>query len=161
MRAHHIVVLAMGLTWAAAPALRAEDGPDDTALAALAEAPVVGPVAGADVTIEQFLWDRRPVVVFADGPNDPQFRRQMEWIGRDLPLLDERDVVVIVDTDPEARSPVRQRLRPRGFALVLMDKDGEVKLRKPQPWTVREITRAIDRFPLRRQEMLERRPSGR
>jgi hypothetical protein len=34
-------------------------------------------------------------------------------------------------------------------------------MRKPQPWSVREITRAIDRFPLRRQEMLERRPSGR
>ncbi len=85
----------------------------------------------------------------------------MEWINRDLAALDERDVVVIVDTDPEARTPVRQRLRPRGFSLVLMDKDGEVKMRKPQPWSVREITRAIDRFPLRRQEMLEQRPSGR
>jgi hypothetical protein len=161
MRPHHILVLAMGLALSLAPALRAQDIPDETALAALAETPAVGPVAGADVTIEQFLWDRRPVVVFADQPNDPQFRRQMDWVARDLAALDERDVVVIVDTDPEARSAVRQRLRPRGFSLVLMDKDGEVKLRKPQPWTVREITRAIDRFPLRRQEMLERRPSGR
>jgi hypothetical protein len=42
-----------------------------------------------------------------------------------------------------------------------MDKDGEVKRRNPAPWGVREITHAIDRFPLRRQEMLERRPAGR
>jgi hypothetical protein len=56
---------------------------------------------------------------------------------------------------------VRPRLRPRGFSLVLMDKDGEVKRRNPAPWGVREITHAIDRFPLRRQEMLERRPAGR
>jgi hypothetical protein len=123
--------------------------------------PAVGPVQAADVTIEQFLWDRRPIVIFADTPNDPLLRRQMGWIEADLAALDERDVVVIVDTAPETRSAVRQRLRPRGFSLVLMDKDGEVKMRKPQPQTVREITRTIDRFPLRRQEMLERRPSGR
>ena len=34
-----------------------------------------------------------------------------------------------------------------------MDKDGQVKLRKPFPWDVREISRAIDKFPLRRQEI--------
>jgi hypothetical protein len=121
----------------------------------------VGPVTAADVTIEQFLWLQRPIVVFADTPNDPLFRRQMDAIERDLAVLDERDVVVIVDTNPAARTSVRQRLRPRGFSLVLMDKDGEVKRRMPQPQTVREITRTIDRFPLRRQEMLEQRPSGR
>jgi hypothetical protein len=123
--------------------------------------PAVGPVSAADVTIEQFLWDRRPIVVFADTANDPLFRRQMDAIERDLDVLGERDVVVIIDADPAARSAVRQRLRPRGFSLVLMDKDGEVKRRMPQPQTVREITRTIDRFPLRRQEMLEQRPSGR
>ncbi len=120
-----------------------------------------GPVAAADVTLAQFLWDRRPVVVFADTPNDPLLRRQMDQISRELGPLDERDVVVIVDTDPTAQTAIRQRLRPRGFSLVLMDKDGEVKRRMPQPQTVREITRTIDRFPLRRQEMLEQRPAGR
>jgi hypothetical protein len=69
--------------------------------------------------------------------------------------------VVITDTDPEARSAVRQRLRPRGFSLVLMDKDGEVKRRAPAAWSMREIMHAIDRFPLRREEMLERNPAGR
>lgn len=132
-----------------------------SALAQDSTAPTVGPVNAADVTIEQFLWERRPIVIFADTPNDPLFRRQMDWIAADLAALDERDVVVIVDTAPEERSSVRQRLRPRGFSLVVMDKDGEVKNRKPQPQTVREISRTIDRFPLRRQEMLERRPSGR
>lgn len=136
---------------------------DATAPADAESPPVsaVGPVEAADVTIEQFLWLQRPIVVFADTPNDPLFRRQMDAIDRDLDVLDERDVVVIVDTDPAARTAVRQRLRPRGFSLVLMDKDGEVKRRMPQPQTVREITRTIDRFPLRRQEMLERRPAGR
>jgi hypothetical protein len=36
-----------------------------------------------------------------------------------------------------------------------------VKIRKPLPWDLREITHAIAKFPLARQEMLERYPSGR
>jgi hypothetical protein len=117
----------------------------------------LGPYAAAEVGgLEQFLWLRRPIVVFADTPNDPLFRRQMQNIEADLDRLGERDVIVITDTDPAARSDVRQRLRPRGFSLVLMDKDGEVKRRAPSAWTVREIANAIDRFPLRRQEVQDR-----
>ncbi len=133
--------------------------------AALAEEPpafAAGPYEAADIgDLDQFLWLRRPVVVFADTPNDPNFRRQMQNIEAELASLEDRDVVVITDTDPDARSAVRQRLRPRGFSLVLMDKDGEVKRRAPAAWSIRELVHAIDRFPLRREEMLERNPAGR
>jgi len=37
--------------------------------------------------------------------------------------------------------------------LVLIGKDGGVKLRKPFPWNVREISRVIDKMPMRRQEI--------
>ena len=118
--------------------------------------------SAADIgNLDQFLWLRRPIVVFADTPNDPNFRRQMQNIEAELAILEDRDIVVITDTDPAARTEVRQRLRPRGFSLVLMDKDGEVKRRAPSAWSTREITHAIDRFPLRRQEILERNPAGR
>ncbi|PZR00496.1 MAG: methylmalonyl-CoA epimerase [Cereibacter sphaeroides] len=132
-------------------------------LSAMAEdiAEPFGPVDAATVELGQFLWLKRPLVVFADTPDDPAFQRQMARIMAELPPLEERDVVILTDTDPAARTSVRERLRPRGFSLVIMDKDGEVKRRNPSPWGVREITRAIDRFPLRRQEMLEQRPSGR
>ena len=132
------------------------------ALPAVAEtAPAFAPIPAAGVTLGQFLWLKRPLVVFADTPEDPQFLRQMERINAELGPLEDRDVVIITDTDPAAQSLVRQRLRPRGFSLVLMEKDGEVKRRVPSPWGVREITHAIDRFPLRRQEMLQQRPAGR
>ena len=147
MKLLHILVLSCFLPLAAA----AQDAP----------APAFGPIDAAGVTLNDFLWLKRPIVVFADTPNDPAFQRQMQRINADLAPLEERDVVIITDTDPAARTEVRQRLRPRGFSLVLMDKDGEVKRRNPAPWGVREITHAIDRFPLRRQEMLERRPAGR
>lgn len=110
-------------------------------------------VVGFDeVTPEQFLWTRRPIVVFADTPGDPAVADQMRMLNEGASMLVQRDVIVIVDTDPRANSIWRQQLRPSGFSLVVMDKDGQVKQRKPFPWSVREIARAIDRFPLRRQE---------
>ena len=56
---------------------------------------------------------------------------------------------------------LRQKLRPRGFSFVILDKDGRVALRKPLPWGAREISRAIDKFPSRIIEVLERNPAGR
>ncbi|MDO5606056.1 MAG: DUF4174 domain-containing protein [Paracoccus sp. (in: a-proteobacteria)] len=110
-------------------------------------------LAADSVTPDQFLWQARPVVVFADTAADPAFRVQIESLrGRPQALM-ERDVVVIVDTDPAAASIWRQRLNPRGFSLIIMDKDGQVKQRKPSPWTVREIIAAIDKFPLRLEEI--------
>jgi hypothetical protein len=111
----------------------------------------------AEVTLSDLLYVARPVIVFADSPNQPEFRRQMQLFEADMSGLGLRDVIVIVDTDPAARSPIRQELRPRGFNLILIDKDGRVNLRKPEPWDVREISRQIDKMPLRQQEIRDQR----
>jgi hypothetical protein len=110
------------------------------------------PFDARDVTLEDFLWVARPVIVFADTPADPRVREQLQMLAaRPEPLL-ERDVVIIVDTDPAARSEVRTTLRPRGFALVVLQKDGNVGFRRPSPRDVREIIRGIDNFQLRQEE---------
>lgn len=133
-------------------------------LAALAEGTIgdpFGPLPAAEVVFDDQLYVTRPLVVFADSPNDPNYIRQMELLARAYPDLEQRDVILVTDTDPDARSEWRQELRPRGFSLVIMDKDLRAVIRKPNPWTVREITAAIDKLPLRRQEVLERNPAGR
>lgn len=107
--------------------------------------------------LDQFLWVARPLVIFADTPNDPRFIKQMELLQDRAHDLTVRDVVVITDTDPDAGSAVRRKLRPRGFMLALVDKDGQIELRKPTPWSVREITRVIDKTPLRQQELRDAR----
>lgn len=107
----------------------------------------------ADVDLNEFVWIARPVIVFADSPNDPRFLQQLELLADRPDVLAERDVLVVVDTDPVTMSDIRTRLRPRGFMLVIMGKDGEVELRKPAPWDVREISRSIDKMPLRQQEI--------
>ena len=111
------------------------------------------PLDAAGVDLEAFIWQKRVIVVFADSPFDPAYGEQIRYFEALWPEMDERDVVVITDTDPAARSPVRTKLRPRGFMLVLLGKDGKVALRKPFPWDVRELSRAIDKMPLRQEEL--------
>lgn len=110
-----------------------------------------------DSDLSEFLWINRPVIVFADSPADPRFVKQIELLERELEQLEVRDIVVLTDSDPSAESPLRTKLRPRGFMLVLVGKDGGVKLRKPLPWSVRELTRVIDKMPIRQQEVRDRR----
>ena len=130
-------------------------------LAAAAQAMPSWAVDGTGVSLADLQWVKRPVLVFADTDRDPSFIRQMELLAVDPKALADRDVVVIVDTAPGAASDVRKRFHPRGFSLVLMDKDGATTLRKPLPWSVREITHAIDKFPNAREEQLEKFPAGR
>lgn len=110
-----------------------------------------------DVTLKQFKWKKRLVVVFADSPQDPRFIQQMEYLTERAEDLAERDVVVLTDTNPSAHGPLREALRPRGFMLTLVVKDGTIYLRKPRPWDVREISRTIDKLPMRQDEVRERR----
>ncbi len=113
----------------------------------------LAPLNATDLSLEDFRWIKRPIVVFADTPADPRFQEQMALlVARPEPLI-ERDVVIIIDTDPRAKSDIRKTLRPRGFMLTLIGKDGGVIQRKPFPWDVREITRSIDKMPIRKQEI--------
>ncbi len=120
-----------------------------------ATSPLIQSAEGRDLS--EFLWINRLVVVFADTPADPRFQQQVEMLADGEAMLRDRDVIVLTDTDPAAKSPARTQLRPRGFQMTLVDKDGQVKLRKPSPWSVRELTRSIDKTQMRQQEVEERR----
>jgi hypothetical protein len=128
--------------------------------AALAGLALVGGMAGAaetpdraplpvfdavDVAPDQFLWQNRVIVVFADDPNDPAFLAQVALLDDDPQALTRRDLVIVIDSNPSAQSALRQKLRPRGFQLVLIEKDGALRLRRPLPWDLREIGRTFDK----------------
>lgn len=130
------------------------------ALATDGSSPVDVIVPGDSVNLSEFVWKKRPLVVFADSDQDPRFIEQMGYITERLEDLELRDVIVLIDTDPSAKSELRVALRPRGFMLALIGKDGSVKLRKPRPWDVRELSRTIDKMPIRQQEMRDRRGEG-
>ncbi|MCX7559125.1 DUF4174 domain-containing protein [Sulfitobacter sp. F26204] len=111
--------------------------------------------------LSEFRWKKRPVLVFADSADDPAYIEQMALLHARMEELFERDVIVLSDTDPAARSALRLQMRPRGFMLVLVGKDGGNRLRKPFPWSVREITRSIDKMPMRQREIRENKDAAR
>ncbi len=119
----------------------------------LAENNVIFVEVTKDTDLSSYQWTHRPIVVFANSPEDVNYTRQIKMLESGLNQLLVRDVVVLTDTNPSEVSPLRELLRPRSFALLLIGKDGQVKLRKPFPWSVRELSRAIDKMPMRRQEL--------
>ena len=116
-------------------------------------------IEAVDANLDDFLWRKRLIVIFADTSNDPRFDTQLELLRDGTDDLIERDVVVITDDDRSSRSTIRETFRPRGFVVILVGKDGGVKLRKPFPWSVRELSRIIDKMPMRQQEIKQQQSS--
>ncbi len=110
-----------------------------------------------DVDLEEFKWIARPIIVFAETSLDPAFEGQIRHFMDAMDEVVERDIAIIVDTDPQQKSELRRTMRPHGFMLVLVGKDGMVKLRKPFPWNMVEISGVIDKMPMRQREIRQRR----
>ncbi|MFK7874403.1 MAG: DUF4174 domain-containing protein [Paracoccaceae bacterium] len=119
---------------------------------------LVSPAGETDLS--EFVWKKRPILVFADSENDPAYVEQLRLLQTRPDGLTARDVVVLTDTNPEVLSPVRKKLRPRGFMLVILSKEGRVQLRKPFPWSAREISRTIDKLPIRQREIRDSKGNG-
>lgn len=116
-----------------------------------------GPIAADEKPLDAYLWEARPVILFADSPKDPRYIRQIaDFEGRAAELAD-REMILLTDTDPAAKGPLREALRPRGFTIVMIDKDGEILIRAPHPTEADALTGLIDRTNLRQQEVKERR----
>ena len=107
----------------------------------------------SNVDLSDMIWVARPLVIFANSPLDPTFKEQMALLQEGLDVILERDVMIVVDTNPKLKTALRKNLRPKGFVWVLIGKDGSVKLRKPFAWDMRELSRVIDKMPMRQQEI--------
>jgi hypothetical protein len=118
---------------------------------------LISPMAMAQTVdpLAEYVWLSRLLVIFADSPDDSRYTRQIEMLDSDPDALTERQIVLLVDTDPAANGPLRQKMHPHGFMLVVIDKDGSILFRKPTPWSVRELSRAIDKTPFRMDEIDE------
>lgn len=106
----------------------------------------------------------RLIVVFAPSRDDPRLIRQQALLRQSGASLGERDVHIIEvvgDTVAGAydyAAALRQRYAvPRSrFGVVLVGRDGGVKLRSAEAIVPRQIERTIDAMPMRRREIAER-----
>ncbi|AJC80319.1 UNVERIFIED_ORG: hypothetical protein GGE64_003032 [Rhizobium etli] len=111
-------------------------------------------------SLEQFRDNKRVLIIFADAQDDRAVI-QDEWLRNAHMRLIEEDVEVFIIAGGGAFSlfddaweldadDVRERLQgpPSGeFGLILIGRDGTVKLRSSEPRTVEEIFEALESLP--------------
>jgi hypothetical protein len=125
---------------------------------------------GADARpLDALRWEKRVIVMLADGGDDPALAEQEARLRAVLPDLTERDVVLVTAEGPTVTvdghtvpAPTAEELRDAyadgagGFQVVLVGKDGGVKLRSDEPVAASDFFALIDTMPMRRREMRER-----
>ncbi len=115
--------------------------------------------AAAAPDLDRLRWQNRVVVVWAESTNDERLSRQEKLLQANTEGLDERDVKVFSltgDTPEGQHFRTKLGIEHHSFALVLIGKDGSVKLRKYEPVDPRDLFRTIDRMPMRKDEMKRR-----
>ncbi|MEE2861892.1 MAG: DUF4174 domain-containing protein [Pseudomonadota bacterium] len=97
-----------------------------------------------DDTLVALRWQARPVVVL--GP-DGDVQDQIARLQTKAAELAEREVVIL--TDGSGADPLRQGT---AFQVLLVGKDGGVKLRRETPVDAADIIDLIDTMPMRQRE---------
>ncbi len=137
-----------------------------TALATLAA--LILPVTNASA-MSDYQWKKRPIIVFSPTDSDARFVRQKGIINGNRTNFLDRDVVVIyvigstmshdLGAGPGmSGAALRSRFRASegSFRILLLGKDGGIKLDSPAPIAAVDIFNEIDRMPMRRDEIRKR-----
>lgn len=119
--------------------------------------------------IETYRWKKRPVIVFAPSDQDARLVRQKSIVGGNRTAFLDRDIVVIYvvggtlshDLGPGPgvnAGALRSKFRigEAGFRVLLVGKDGGVKIDSPTPLAAADLFAEIDRMPMRRDEIRRR-----
>jgi hypothetical protein len=130
----------------------------------------VTPMSAGETALAGYRWQNRVLLVFAPDVDSTLYLRQQEMLLDAKPGLNERDVVVIsvlkdiVSTKERPDAPVApDDLRdaydvlPHDFRVVLIGRDGGVKLRQDEPVLAADLFALIDSMPMRK-EAMGRRP---
>ena len=114
-----------------------------------------------------FRWENRLLLVFAPTPQDTAYQDLKRQVQRRQQDFDERDMLLIEVLaqgssrvgdevlSPAAADGLRRQfgIAPAQFGVILIGKDGGVKLRANQPTPLAEVFGLIDTMPMRRREM--------
>lgn len=129
----------------------------------------VSTVAVAE-TLEDYKGDKRPLVIFTPSAIDDRYDRQLQILLRNSVEARDRDLLPVevvgiepvrVDalTEPDMDAvTLRERFEADedGFKVVLLGKDGTVKLTSATPVEAETLFRTIDAMPMRQREMRDR-----
>ena len=124
--------------------------------------------------LSQFQWKNRLLFLFAPNRNHPLFEPLHKSLADQKTEAADRDLVVfeILESGPSSMntnyldSQAGQKLRDkfnmqRGrFAVILVGKDGGIKLNRRDPTQLADIFALIDAMPMRQDEMRQKKRLG-
>ena len=133
----------------------------------LAGSAVLLPARAVAAELSDYLWQARPLLVFAPTDSDPRLAETMRRIEASSCDFADRDMVLgrivtagtstlggdVVGTGQAQRLLSRFGIGENGFAVVLIGKDGGEKLRVNDIPDLQTIYAVIDGMPMRGREM--------
>lgn len=123
--------------------------------------------AAQDIDLSQYLWKNRLLFIFAPNRSHPIFDTLQQALSDQAAEVSDRDLVIfeILDSGPsrvntaiidsETAHALRERFNAvrGGFKVILVGKDGGVKLDRNDQTNLKDIFALIDSMPMRREEM--------
>lgn len=122
----------------------------------------------ADEIMQDLVWQHRVLIVFTPDPDGVALNKQNAILASVPDGLSDRDMVIIRVTangDVTIKNRMhassassfykRYNVRAGQFRVVLVGKDGTVKLDQSEPVTTSDLFALIDSMPMRQYEMLQ------
>lgn len=120
--------------------------------------------------LTKFQWKNRLLFLFAEDANDPLFKNLQSQIMAQKAEVDDRDLIVF---ELPAQGPARMNNGPldqkeagsirsqfavpsSAFSLILVGKDGGIKLKREDRVGLSEVFGLIDSMPMRQNEMRQK-----
>jgi hypothetical protein len=127
-------------------------------------------VTTMDVDITHLQWKKRLLLLFAAEKAQSNFQNLTNEISSRQADVDDRDVVVfeILESgtsrmnrsriEPQKAASIREQfgIAPNEFAVILVGKDGSIKLKRNDQVRLEEIFQLIDSMPMRQDEMRQK-----
>ena len=120
--------------------------------------------------LSQFQWKNRLLFLFSPNRSHPLFDVLQKSIAIQQAEVADRDLVIFEilesgtsrmdtsDLDPQVAQSLRDKfeVRPGRFAIILVGKDGGIKLNRQDQTRLEDIFGLIDTMPMRREEMRQK-----
>lgn len=105
-----------------------------------------------DQSIREYLWKKRPLLIFADSNQSPAYQKQIALLEKEAAALKDRDVVVLTCVGSFPKLAEKYRITNEKITVILIGKDGGEKWRTTNPFAVQDLLNRIDAMPMGAQE---------
>ncbi|MEM0932723.1 MAG: DUF4174 domain-containing protein, partial [Bacteroidota bacterium] len=104
--------------------------------------------------LDNYLWKKRVVIVFSPFDNHPKVKEQLDAFKPFSREIEDREMIILIPQRAERPKLLeRFRLDNDYVGLILVGKDGGVKLKQKLVVTPKTLFDLIDAMPMRRAEL--------